>query len=259
MLGFFLRLSAMSVLCIHSTGTGPFMWDFLETKDEKLAPPNIGYPPLEPLQRGVKVTVDDDVRHLLAQLPADGRFDVVAHSYGGTIALKALAALGPRVRSIFLIEPVLFGALLHEPAAAPAAVKQVREFIDHPWFINGDEQGGTDAWLEVFIDYWNRPGSWARLGEFMKAHNQLMGWKMFNEVRSVFLNAGKVTDYPLPGVPVTLVMTERSPFAAREVIKALARHNPHAELVELMGTGHMVPLTHPQKVNEAFAAHLARL
>lgn len=247
----------MSVLCIHSTGTGPFMWDFLETKDGKLAPPNLGYPPLDPIPRGQRVSVEDDVKHLLSQLPADGSFDVVAHSYGGTIALKALAALGPRVRSVFLVEPVLFGALLHEPEAEPEAVKQVREFLEHPWFIRGDEKGGTDAWLEVFIDYWNRPGSWARLGELMKAHNQAMGWKMFNEVRSVFLEAGRVSDYPFPDVPVTLVMTERSPFAAREVIKALARANPHAALVELPSTGHMAPLTHPQKVLEAFNAHLA--
>ncbi|MGV3623904.1 MAG: alpha/beta fold hydrolase [Archangium sp.] len=246
----------MSVLCIHSTGTGPFMWDFLE--GEKLSPPNIGYPPLDPLPRGQKITVDDDVANLLKQLPAEGQFDVVAHSYGGMIVLRAMKELAPRIRSIFLVEPVLFGGLLHEPEADPAAEKQVREFIDHPWFINGDEKGGTEEWLEVFIDYWNRPGSWARLGEFMKEHNRLMGWKMFNEVRSVFLDAGKFTDYAFPNVPVTLVMTERSPFAAREVIKQLARHNPHAQLVELMGTGHMVPLTHPQKVSEAFAAHLAR-
>ncbi|MBL8953890.1 MAG: alpha/beta hydrolase [Myxococcaceae bacterium] len=249
----------MTVLCVHSTGTGPFMWDFLETPGEKLQPPNLGYPPLEPVARGVPVTVDDDVKHLLAQLPGDGTFDVVSHSYGGTIVLKALAALGPRVRSLFFVEPVLFGALLHEPDAPAEAVKQVRDILDHPTFIKGDATtGGDDVWLEVFIDFWNRPGSWARLNDFMKAHSQAMGWKMFNEVRSVFLQAGRVSDYPLPKVPVTLVVTERSPSSERAVVEAIARHNPHAELVELKGTGHMVPLTHPQKLNDAFAAHLAK-
>ncbi len=248
----------MSVLCIHSTGTGPFMWDFLEVSGEKLTPANVGYPPGEPLPRSQKVTIDDDVRTLVAGLPASGTFDLVAHSYGGMIALKALPQLAGRVRSIFLFEPVLFGALPHDPDASPEAVRQVHEFFAHPWFLKDDARGGTDAWLEHFIDFWNRPGSWARLGDFMKGHSLAMGWKMYCEVKSVFFDAGRFADYPLPNVPTTLVTTERSPLPAREVIKRLAHHNPHAQLVDLVGTGHMAPLTHPAKVQEAFAAHVAR-
>lgn len=250
----------MSVVFVHSTGTGPFMWDSIPDEvvpsAERLTPANLGYPPLAPLPRGKSVTVHDDVAHLLAQLPAEGRFDFVAHSYGGLVAIKAAQQLGARVRSMFLVEPVMFGAIARDPQADAAAKQQFDEFGATSWFLDDEGKGGTEPWLELFIDYWNRPGSWQRLPELMRHHNLEMGWKMFNEVRSVFRDSGSYEDNALPGAPVTLVVGERSPVGSREVIRALSARTPHARVVQLAGTGHMAPLTHPAKVAEALAAHL---
>lgn len=252
----------MSVLFIHSTGTGPFMWDAIPESvvraDQRLAPANLGYPPLEPLPRGQQVTVHDDVAHLLKGLPPSGDLHVVAHSYGGLVALKAAKSLGARVKSMFLVEPVMFGAIWQDEDADPDGKKQLAELFQHPWFLSDESKGGTDPWLELFIDYWNRPGSWQRLPDLMKHHNLAMGWKMFCEVRSVFRDSGTYEELAPPKVPVSLVVGERSPLGSREVIRALARRNSHARVVELAGTGHMAPLTHPQKVAEALAQHLAR-
>lgn len=247
----------MTTLLIHSTGTAPFMWDSIPEElvpaAQRLAPANLGYPPHAPVPRGQAVSLADDVAHLLAQLPAEGPLDVVAHSYGGLLALEALPKLGARVRSMFLWEPVMFGALAKDPSADST---QVREFTSNPWFLTDQEKGGTEPWLELFIDYWNRPGSWARLPEPMRQHNLRVGWKMFQEVRSVFFSSRTFEAHPLPRVPVTLAMGERSPAGSRETMKALLRHNPHVKLVDVPGTGHMAPLTHPQKLNDALAAHL---
>ncbi len=62
---------------------------------------------------------------------------------------------------------------------------------------------------------------------------------------------------PFAPVPVTLVMTERSPAEAHEMVRGLARRAPHAKVVQLAGTGHMAPLTHGPKVHAALAEHLA--
>jgi pimeloyl-ACP methyl ester carboxylesterase len=252
----------MSVLFVHSTGTGPFMWDTIPEDvvpaDRRLSPPNLGYPPLEPVARGTALTVNDDVAHLLKGLPAEGSFDVVGHSYGGLVALKAAKSLGARVRSMFLVEPVMFGAIAKDPTADPEGKQQLTEFLANPWFLDDETRGGTEPWLEVFIDYWNRKGSWQRLPELMRHHNLSMGWKMYCEVRSVFRDSGTYEDLAPPKVPVTLVMGERSPIGSREVIRALSLRNPHVKVVELMGTGHMAPLTHPQKVADALREHLTR-
>lgn len=127
----------MNVLFVHSTGTGPFMWDTIPedvvAAERRLTPPNLGYPPLEELPRGKSITVNDDVKHLLAGLPA-GAFHLVGHSYGGLIAIKAAQQLGARVKSMFLIEPVMFGAIARDGDADPDGKKQLDEFLKNPWF-----------------------------------------------------------------------------------------------------------------------------
>ncbi len=249
-------------LFLHSTGTGPFMWDTVPddvvAEGARVMPANLGYPPFEVLERGVKVTLADDAAHVERQLP-EGDFHVVAHSYGGLLALELAERLGARVRSMFLVEPVLFGALAKDETADATAVAQAKEFLAHPWFLHDDAQGGTEPWLEHFIDFWNRPGSWARLPELMRHHNLQVGWKMFQEVRAVFFDARTFEARVLPPVPVTLVRGERSPVGSREMVTSLARRAPNAQVVELAGTGHMAPLTHAAKVHEALRAHLARV
>ncbi len=250
----------MRTLFIHSTGTGPFLWDFVPDEvvpeASRLTPANLGYPPLPPLARGQPFSVLDDVAQLRRQLPA-GPVHVVAHSYGGLVALKLAALPAVEVRSMFLLEPVMFGAIAHDVDASAEARAELERFQREPWFLEDEALGGTEAWLEMFIDYWNRPGSWKRLPDFMRAHSLAMGWKMFQEVRSVFAQSGTYEENPLPPVPVTLVEGERSPAGSREVIRALKQRHPHARVVTLPGTGHMAPMTHPEKVVEALRAHRA--
>ena len=250
------------IVFIHSTGTAPFMWDSVPEElvppAQRVQPANLGYPPYELVPRGQKTTLAQEAAHVLTQLPAEGELDLVAHSYGGLVALELLPALKARVRSMLFFEPVLFGALLKDDTADSATLERARGFLANPWFLTDDEKGGTEAWLELFIDYWNRPGSWARMPELMRHHNQQVGWKMYQEVRSVFFEAKTFEERPLPNVPVTLVFGERSPVEAREIVKSYQRRHPWVRTVELAGTGHMAPLTHPAKVHEALAEHLRR-
>ena len=258
-----LKPSTMAkTLFIHSTGTAPFMWDSISEElvpsSQRLQPSNLGYPPYDVIPRGQKTTLAQEAAHVLTQVPADEPLDVVAHSYGGLIALELLPVLGDRVRSLCLFEPVLFGALMKDETADPATLERARSFLANDWFLTDEERGGTDPWLELFIDYWNRPGTWARMPQMMRNHSLQVGWKMFQEVRSVFFEAKTFEERPLPRVPVTLVMGERSPIEAREIVKSYARRHPFVRTVELPGTGHMAPLTHPAKVHGALAEHLSR-
>lgn len=221
---------------------------------EMLMPANLGYDPFPVVPRGQIVTAADETAHVLAQIPP--RFDkihVVGHSYGGLIGLHVLEALGPRAASAFFYEPVMFGALERE-AKEPAAMAEAKSFTEHPWFATDDARGGTEPWLGMFIDYWNRPGSWQKMPEPMRALSIAAGWKMYQEVRAVFLTTRPFADWKID-VPTTLVRGERSTAAAREMAALLAHGRPNVTLRDLAGAPHMAPLTKPALVSEEISKH----
>lgn len=257
-----------TVLFIHSIGTSPTMWTSVPSNAiggrEAICPANLGYPPHDPLTRGAESTAADEAAHLFAVL-ADkpGAVHIVAHSYGATVAL-AMAEFPEwrnRLASMVLFEPVIFGSLAQDQdgeatAVDPEAVVSARVFANHPVLSDADKGGGAE-WLEAFIDYWNRPGAWLRMPEAMKQQSLALGWKMYQEVRACFGADKPFRDYRLD-VPTTLIMGARTTNHSRTMTHALAR--AHAKpVVELPGTWHMAPLTHPALVHAAIAEHFAKL
>jgi pimeloyl-ACP methyl ester carboxylesterase len=248
-----------SALFIHSTATLPSMWDGVPPESVRgldvIKPANLGYPPNPPLARGAPFLVEEEVGHVLAQVPDDDSpVHVVAHSYGGLVALKLLPLLGPRVATVYLFEPVIFGALPHSTHAARGGVEEVTAFRKHDWFLGDDTRGGSEEWIEMFIDYWNRPGSWSRMPEPLKKFTRSVGWKMFQEVRAVFDDGLRFEDHVV-NARLTLIKARRSPAAARAVVDELARVNPRASVTDLADTGHLAPITHPELFARTIAAH----
>lgn len=250
------------VLFIHSTGTGSFLFDQAAPPEVlgdlvKLAPSNLGYPPGSPLARGEKVTSRDDAKHVLSAIRDDAeRIHIVAHSYGGLVAMKMLPVLGKRVVSMWLYEPVLFRAVALDPTGTnPDVERESRHFTDHDWFLNDDERGGTDAWLEIFIDYWNGPGAWKGMPDKGRAYAQRLGWKMYQEVRSVFFDDTTPDAFRL-NVPLTLVLGERSPAMSHAMTRGMSHVNPHAKVDHLPKLGHMALLTKGDALTPSIQQHL---
>lgn len=255
-------MPAPHVLFIHSTGVGPFMWSAVTPEAvggrNMVLAANLGYAPYPRIERGTKVTAEDETRHVLAQIPDDGaEVHVVGHSYGGLIGLHVIEALGARAASAFLYEPVIFGALAKDELAEPEARAQAEMFAQHPTFVFDEENGGREPWLEMFIDYWNRPGSWKSLPAPMRELSLAVGWKMFQEVRAVFHTDRPFDDWKLD-LPTTIVRGERSTPAARAMALALARTRPNVTLIDLPGAPHMAPLTKPALVTAEIKAHFER-
>lgn len=245
---------ADAVLFIHSTGTGPMMWAGLTAAigDRRaVLPSNVGYPPNPPLARGTPFTIEEDVEKALAAVADEDMVHVVAHSYGGLVALHAVPALGPRLASMFLYEPVLFGALSREGDGD--AAKEARTFASHPWFLTDDARGGREEWLELFIDYWNRPGAWKSMPAPMRAYALEVGWKMYQEVRQCFGDARTFEAWTLPA-RTTIAFGERSPAASRAMAQGLGRE---VRRIEIPKAGHMAPLTQPAPVASALAEHFS--
>jgi pimeloyl-ACP methyl ester carboxylesterase len=245
------------VVFLHSTGTGPILFHDVPASVLGGRPAihhaNLGYPPGPPIPRGTHVSVQDDVAALLRRLPAEPRIHLVGHSYGGVVALLAGEELGSRVASMFLYEPVLFHALEHG-VHDPDVANELRMFDKNPWFLEDEARGGDREWMEIFVDYWNRPGTWAGFPDSMQEGLLALGWKMFMEVRSCFAVKKPLSSFTLPGA-VTIAFGGKSPAASRAMAHGLAAGRDKVRLVALPGLGHMAPLTDPDPVYVAMAEH----
>jgi pimeloyl-ACP methyl ester carboxylesterase len=249
---------------IHSTGLGPFMWskllDGLPEGVAALTPANRGYSPTDLLARGMPFTLADEVAHLKAQIPSGTTgVHLVGHSYGGLVALTLAMDPAMPVRSLWLYEPVLFGSLHAEAETLEGEVaRHVHEFSHDGEFLLNDDTGGNVAWLERFVDYWNQPGAWAAMGDKAKAMAQAVGWKMYQEVRTVWQQPQPFAHYRL-SVPTTLVHGQNTQPPAADMVRRLAAVNPHAEVVALPGQGHMAVVGAPAAVWPSLQAHWARV
>lgn len=259
----------MTVVLLHSTGTGPAMWDRI-TKEltahghTPLALPNVGYAPAPPLPHGAVCTVEDQLAHLVPRLPA-GPFHLVAHSLGAFLALKLLLAtqerpelsdVRARVRSLWMWEPVLFGAL---SAAVPEddPYRKADPLAASSWLVTDEARAGTDPWLAPFVGYWNGPGAFDKLPETAKAPMRALGWTMFQEVRATALDTTPFAAYRLD-MPTTLAYGARSPAAARAMVEHLREGRETLVVEAHEGLSHMAPLTRPKDVAASIVAHLAR-
>jgi pimeloyl-ACP methyl ester carboxylesterase len=247
---------APKVVLLHSGGMSSRQWkrlaESLAPDYHVLLPDFLGSGGNPPWQDDEAFEFQQDVEgvaELLGKQPAH----LVGHSYGGLIALTLARHTPQRVLSLAVYDPVTMG-VLYNPTDA-AGVEDLARVMDHPKFQD-DTVGGTDEWLEVFIDYWNGPGSWHALPQASRQAFLQVGRKVYLEVRSLLADRTPVSSYTLLRAPALLLQGETSPTAARRVTELLAEALPKARLLRIEGAGHMGPITHASTVNAAIADHI---
>lgn len=254
-----------TALFIHSTGMGPFMWKRLTATVPEgmrsIAAVNRGYAPDDLMPRGTPFSMDMDLAHIKAQIPADTTgLHVVAHSYGGLLALLLTLEGQLPIKSLWLYEPVMFGTLRHMQDELDDEVGPLVKAMYGPESLfSKSEAGGDDAWLEAFINYWNGEGAWAVMPDKVKAPMRVLGWKMSQEVHAIGTFFKPMSDYLVNTTPLTLVHGEHTTLPARDMSRRLAKVNEHARLETLAGLGHMSVVTDADKVAPSLQAHWNRL
>lgn len=248
------------VVMIHASGLSSSEWrklaPALEPRARVLAPDLVGYGRAEPIARHAPATARDDLDALAALLERFGPAQLVGHSYGGYLAAKLALAFPQLVTGLVLIEPVLFGALRQAGDVESAA--ELSRLYDDPTFLD-DAFGGTEEWMQRFIDYWAGAGSWSALPDPARRANMRVAWKIYCEVRDLSRDPAAFSAYrALDDVPVTLVRGALTTVCARRIVDRLAVELPRATTHVLQDAGHMSPLTHPSEVLAVIEQHLVR-
>lgn len=234
--------SGAPVLLLHGSASTSAMWtpviDALKPRFRVLAPDLIGYGRTDPWPNGHEFTLDDEVR-LIEPLIRHERFHVVAHSYGGVVALELARTHRDLVRSLTLIEPVAFHVLRH--ASDPGPWSEAEELGRN--YAAAMAAGDTDAALRRFVDYWAEPGAWDAMDEGSRAQMRRVAPKMVLDFQAVLPDRGPDAWRDIES-PARLLAGDKSPLPVRRIAAILARRLPSASLQVVTGANHLLPATH---------------
>jgi pimeloyl-ACP methyl ester carboxylesterase len=246
------------VVLLHSSGMSSRQWrilaDSLSATHRVIAPDLLGsgenplWPADEPFH------FRQDVQELIALINGLGEpVHLVGHSYGGLLALTIARQIPEKMRSVCVYDPVAFGVLYD--ANDKEGLENLEKASENPVFQDVS-QGGNEAWLEGFIDYWNGPGAWKSLPDTSQKSFIRVGRKVFYEVFSLMNDRTTLVEYAKNTAPTLLMHGEVSPAAARRVIALLGQRLPQAKVVSIEGAGHMGPLLQMRQVNKQIIAHI---
>lgn len=251
---------ATPVVAVHSTGLSSIQWRRLarrlsQSGHRVLAPDLLGY--------GESAAWRSDERRfetrfdleLVEQLmdEAGPRVHLIGHSYGGRLAFLAAARRPERVVSLAAFEPVLFGVLAS--AGDEEGVAELANY-DHDGTFLDETTGGSEAWVEKFVDYWSGLGAFQELAPTQRAAFMRSARKMFEEVKETSQDTTTHDTFGRLAIPTLLLSGEQSTRAGRGVCRVLAKTMPHARHVEVDG-GHMAPLLRADLVNGPILEHVA--
>jgi pimeloyl-ACP methyl ester carboxylesterase len=200
--------------------------------------------------------MDDHVRvvdEVASCLP--GPIDLVGHSFGGAIALRAAMTLQRhgKLNSLTLIEPVSFH-LLRGGAAND------RRLYDQVVWLYGQVRGAildndADRGMGRFVDYWNGSGSWDGLDAEARARLAPRVASVADDFAVAFADSTTIDAYGAITAPTMLVSGTLSPAPTQRIGQIVAAAIPGVEHVTI-SAGHMAPLTHPAVIGALVASHL---
>jgi pimeloyl-ACP methyl ester carboxylesterase len=252
--------SGSVVMLLHSSVSGARQWrrliDDLKGEFHVRAINLFGYGKTPAWPMGSSQTLDDQARLVEAALPADaGTVCLVGHSFGGSVAMKAAARLSGRVTKLVLLETNPFWLLDQAGRAeAFAEAMELRNVIKKFGAL-----GKWSAAAEIFADYWGGAGSWQAMPPDRQSAFAEALKPNFSEWDAVMNETTPIEEWARVLPRSTLAVSDPcTVLPIREITALLREACPAWRHEEIVGAGHMAPLTRPDLVNPLVKSFLRR-
>lgn len=180
--------------------------------------------------------------------------DLIGHSFGASVALRIAVGAPQAVRSLTLIEPVLFAAA--KGSEEWAALRPHQDHLDQMLAAGEHEEAARR-----FVRDWGAGQDWDALPERHRARFVAQMPIVANVTPANFEDpAGIAREGGFEGIeaPVMLIHGDASPPIVARVCAAIAARLPDVGTACVPGAGHMLPLTHAGQVSELIAMNLER-
>ncbi len=249
------------VLLLHCSSSTNVQWrslsDSLCGEFRVFAPDQWGCGESDPWSGEGPFTLSNEAAPLLHLIRQTGTsVHVVAHSYGGGVALHIARQHPQLLRSLTLIEPSAFHLLRDSSASDWALFDEIKDIAE--CLRNAVIQRDPKAGMMCFMDYWNGEGAWAAMPEKTQCKLLPRLDKAVLDFEALFYEPADLAAYA--GLPhSTLILCgDKSPAPSRRIVEMLVSAMPNARLKPVVGANHMSPITHPDEVNRAIRSHLSR-
>lgn len=188
---------------------------------------------------------------LAEEIGAGAPVDLIGHSFGGTVALRLTLERPDLVRSLTLVEPVLFVAAAGTPEfeANHAAHARVGELAAKD----------IEAAAALFHSAWGGGIPFAALPERQRRY-MAERMSLVLDLNPILMEDG--AGMLAPGrpealqIPVLLAEGRESPAVVGKILDVLEARIPGTRRIRVEGAGHMLPLTHPEPLASAMQGML---
>lgn len=202
-------------------------------------------------------TGTDDFTNLCARAAAsliDEPVDLIGHSGGAVAALQIALSMPEMVRTLTLIEPVLFAAAKGTPEWDHflQSIAPYRQAL-----AAGDRMAAARAFTEI----WGTGTPWTDLDEASRQyfadriHLIEAGMPALAEDNFGILDEGQLEGLEMP---VMIIIGTESPAIVSVIAERIAERLQDVGLAEVPGAGHMLPMTHPAQVAGLVDVNLSR-
>lgn len=175
--------------------------------------------------------------------------DIVAHSYGGFIALRLAKEHPDRIRRMAFHEPIVWGCLQFTERDD---LKNEFGKVVETFFTENLE---PEEFLRDFVDYWNFHGSWDAMPDHRRQVWMGLQPKILSEVRLLCYDRTPPSYYEGIEHPILITLSDDSPRHQFEACKIAASALGDARVVSVPG-GHMGVVTRSGEVMPNLAGWL---
>lgn len=184
---------------------------------------------------------------ILPHLP-EGRVDVVGHSFGATLALRLAEDMSDRIRSLTLIEPVLFAAA----KGSGAFSAHLGEMAD---YAAAEARQDRAATARAFLKIWGTGTAFEDLPAAQRDYaTQRIHLIKASEPALFEDSAGLVPRLGEVTAPTLLVEGGESPRIIPAILDRMETGIPDTTRARVPDAGHMVAISHPVPVAGAIRA-----